>query len=92
MEQAGAQEQQLAKRATVNPQAYHKLKTTKQYVSPADLGVLYAGLGDKEAAFQSLARAYAAHGMQLWSLKVNPHYDSLRADPRFAELMRRVGL
>ncbi len=69
-----------------------KLKTTKKYVSPADLGVLYAGLGDKEAAFQSLARAYAAHDMQLWSLKVNPHYDSLRADPRFAELMRRVGL
>ena len=32
----------------------NKLKTTKEHVSPAELGILYAGLGDKEAAFQSL--------------------------------------
>ena len=37
----------------------NKLKTTKEYVSPAELAILYAGLGDKEGAFQELERAYA---------------------------------
>ena len=70
----------------------NKLKTTKEYVSPAELAILYAGLGDKEGAFQSLERAYAAHDLQMQYLKVEPHYDSLRSDPRFTDLMRRVGL
>jgi TolB-like protein/predicted Zn-dependent protease len=70
----------------------NKLKATKEYVSPADLAILYAALGDKEAAFQSLERAYSAHDLQMQYLKVLPHYDPLRSDPRFADLMRRVGL
>jgi serine/threonine protein kinase/Tfp pilus assembly protein PilF len=70
----------------------NKLKATKEYVSPAELAILYAGLGDKEEAFQSLERAYEAHDLQLQYLKVEPHYDSLRSDQRFAGLMRRVGL
>jgi eukaryotic-like serine/threonine-protein kinase len=70
----------------------NKLKTTKEHVSPAELAILYVGLGDTEAAFQSLERAYSAHDLQLQYLKVDSHYDSLRSDPRFADLMRRVGL
>jgi len=69
-----------------------KLKTTKAYVSPAELAVLYAGLGDKEAAIAALQKAYDAHDLQLQALKVEPRYDSLRTDPRFVELMRKVGL
>jgi len=69
-----------------------KLKTTKEYVSPAELAILYTRLGDKEGAFQELERAYAAHDLQMQYLKVEPHYDSLRSDPRFTNLMRRVGL
>ncbi len=69
-----------------------KLKTTKEYVSPTELASLYVGLGDKEGAFGSLERAYAAHDLQLQFLKVAPDMDSLRSDPRFAELMRKVGL
>ncbi len=69
-----------------------KLKTTKDYVSPAELAILYAGLGDKEGAFASLEKAYAAHDLQMQFLKVDPHYDSLRSDPRFNELLRKVGL
>jgi hypothetical protein len=64
----------------------------KNYVSPAELPVLYVGLGDKEWAIASLERAYAAHDLQMQALKVDPHYDSLRPDPRFQNLMRRVGL
>ena len=69
-----------------------KLKTTKEYVSPAELAVLYFGLGDKEGALTSLERAYAAHDLQMQSLKIDSHYDSLRSDPRFQDLLRRVGL
>ncbi len=68
------------------------LKTTKEYVSPAELAILYIGLGDKEAALASLEKAYAAHDVQLQYLKVDAHFDSLRSDPRFVELMRKVGL
>jgi serine/threonine protein kinase/tetratricopeptide (TPR) repeat protein len=69
-----------------------RLKSTKEYVSPAELAVLYVGLGDKEAAFEALERAYAAHDLQLQYLNVEPDYDHLRADPRFVDLVRRVGL
>jgi eukaryotic-like serine/threonine-protein kinase len=69
-----------------------EMQTTKEYVSPAELAVLYAGLGDKEQAFAALEQAYAAHDFQLQYLKVEPDYDSLRSDPRFADLVRRVGL
>jgi tetratricopeptide (TPR) repeat protein len=70
----------------------NKLKTTKEYIPPAELGILYAGLDDKEAALQSLERVYSAHDPQMQYLKVLPHYDPLRSDPRFTDLMRRVGL
>lgn len=69
-----------------------KLKTTKQYVSPAEFAILQLGLGDKEGAIVSLEKAYAAHDLQLQFLKVDPDYDTLRTDPRFIDLMRRVGL
>jgi adenylate cyclase len=69
-----------------------KLKTTKEYVSPAELAILYVGLDDKEGAIASLEKAYAAHDLQMQYLKVDPHYDSLRSDPRFGELMKKVGL
>jgi tetratricopeptide (TPR) repeat protein len=69
-----------------------KAKTTREYVSPAELAVLHAGLGDKEAAIASLEKAYAAHDLQLQFLKTDPHYDTLRNDPRFVELMKKVGL
>jgi tetratricopeptide (TPR) repeat protein len=69
----------------------NKLKTTREYVSPAELAVLYAGLGDNEGAFQSLEKAYAAHDLQMQYLKVGAGYDSLRSDARFGDLMRRVG-
>jgi tetratricopeptide (TPR) repeat protein len=69
-----------------------KLETTKEYVSPAELAVLNVGLGDKEKALSSLEGAYAAHDLQLGYLGVDSHFDSLRSEPRFQELIRKVGL
>jgi tetratricopeptide (TPR) repeat protein len=70
----------------------NKLKASEEYVSPAGLAVLHAALGDTEAAFQWLERAYDAHDSQLQNLKVDPRCDSLRSDPRFADLLRRMRL
>lgn len=73
-------------------QAIHKrLETTKEFVSPTEVAVLFAALDEPEKAFASLERAYAAHDYQLQYLG-NPEFDSLRSDPRFADLLRRVGL
>jgi tetratricopeptide (TPR) repeat protein len=69
-----------------------QLETTKEYVSPTELAQLYVGLGDKEKALEALERAYMAHDLQLQYLGVEPLYDSLRTDPRFQELIRKVGL
>ncbi|MDQ3750364.1 MAG: protein kinase [Acidobacteriota bacterium] len=68
-----------------------QLQTGKEYVSPAELSILYSALGDKEAAFQSLEKAYAEHDLQLQFLKADPAFDPLRDDPRFQDLIRRVG-
>jgi len=69
-----------------------QLEGGKEYVSPEALADLYVALGEREQAFASLERAYAAHDAQLQFLRVDPNLDTLRADPRFTELMRRVGL
>jgi tetratricopeptide (TPR) repeat protein len=69
-----------------------KLKTTEKYVSPAELAILYGALGDNEKAFASLEKAFTESDFQLTSLKVEPGYDPLRADPRFQDLIGRVGL
>jgi serine/threonine protein kinase/Tfp pilus assembly protein PilF len=69
-----------------------KLETSKEYVSPAELAVVYIGLDDKERAFASLERAYTARDLQLQFLGVDPNFDDIRSDPRFTELLRRVGL
>ncbi len=69
-----------------------KLKTTKEYVAPAELSALYVGLGDKERALMMLEKGYEARDPGLQNLKIDHCYDSLRSDPRFLDLMRRVGL
>jgi hypothetical protein len=58
----------------------------------AELAVLYIGLGDKEHTLSALERGYAAHDLQLGFLGVDPNFDSLRSEPRFQELIRKVGL
>ena len=58
-----------------------ELETTKQYVSPTELAILYAGLGENDRAFQSLERAYSAHDLQLQYIGADPSLDSLRPDP-----------
>ena len=67
--------------------------TKRRYVSPYDVATIYAGLGEKEHAMIWLEKAYEDRSgwLALW-LKVDPKFDGLRTDPRFADLLRRIGL
>jgi len=60
------------------------------YVSAYDLAILYVGLGDKDHAFEQLNRAYEDRAGWIIYLNVEPIFDPLRSDPRFAELVRRM--
>ncbi len=69
------------------------MKLSKQrYISPYNIAVLHAALGEKDAAFASLAKAYEDRDAMLVTLKVDRSLDGLRSDPRFDDLLRRVGL
>jgi TolB-like protein/Flp pilus assembly protein TadD len=57
-----------------------------------EIALVYAGLGKKQEAFKWLEDAYAAHDVGLLYLKIDPCLDPLRSDPRFEDLVRRVGL
>ncbi len=61
-------------------------------VSPFFIALVHAGLGDQDAAFAALERAFAERSGSFRYLKIEPRLDPLRADPRYADLMRRVGL
>ena len=63
----------------------------RQQVGPAAFVSAYIGMGNKEQAFIWLEKAYSQHA-NLTTLKVDPIYDPLRGDPRFQDLLRRVGL
>ena len=59
-------------------------------ISQAELAVIYVGLGDKDAAFATLEKGFEAHDLQMQYLKVEQHYDALRDDMRFQDLLRRM--
>ena len=57
-----------------------------------EVALVYAGLGKKQEAFKWLEAAYEAHDVGLLYLKIDPCLDPLRSDPRFDDLVSRVGL
>jgi tetratricopeptide (TPR) repeat protein len=65
-------------------------ESQRSYVSPYFLAGIYAGLGDKDRAFEYLQMAYEQH--DTLQLELDPFLDSLRSDHRFHELLRRMNL
>ena len=66
-------------------------KAKAGYVSPFQIAQYYADLGDKDHAFEWLNTAYQERDIWLTSLPTEPRIDSLRSDPRYAELVRKIG-
>ena len=64
----------------------------RQYVSAYEVATIYVALGDREQAFELLAKAYAEHSFHLVNLNVSPQFKSVRSDPRFQDLVQRIGL
>jgi TolB-like protein/DNA-binding winged helix-turn-helix (wHTH) protein len=71
------------------------LQKSKSKTQPAwaiNIAWAYTYLGDKDKAIEWLDRAYQERSMELYALAVDPSVDPLRSDPRFQDLLRRIGL
>jgi TolB-like protein/Flp pilus assembly protein TadD len=68
-----------------------ELASRQRYVPPYALALVHAGLGDADAVFDWLGRAYAARDVHLMFLTVDVKWDRYRADPRFRDLLARCG-
>ena len=92
------QRRQLIKHATADTDAYQQLlvelyELTKQcYVSPFYLALAHIGLGEVEKTCAALQQAYLDRFEWLVQFRVDPVWDSLHSDPRFADMLCRLGL
>jgi eukaryotic-like serine/threonine-protein kinase len=63
----------------------------REYVSPYEVAQVYARLGDREQVFGWLEKAFAERDSRIVALKVEPAFEHLRTDPRFQDLVKRIG-
>jgi TolB-like protein/DNA-binding winged helix-turn-helix (wHTH) protein/Flp pilus assembly protein TadD len=63
----------------------------RRYVPPEHFAIVYEGLGERDRALQWFEKAFAEHSMNHWLLP-DPRLDSIRSEPRFKAIMRRMGL
>jgi hypothetical protein len=66
-------------------------RSRERYVPPYAMALVYAGLGEKEAVFEFLEKAYAVRDVHLMYLPVDARWDPYRTDPRFVALLARCG-
>src|SRR5579864_2108682 len=64
----------------------------RRYEDPANIGSIHAVAGEKDQAFAWLEKAFKEKSEAVEYLKANPMADSLRSDPRYADLLKRMGL
>ena len=69
-----------------------KAEAKQKTVAPLYLAMLHTRVGDKDTAFEWLERAYHERDVSLIFVRVDPVWDSLHSDPRFTNLMQRIGL
>jgi serine/threonine protein kinase/tetratricopeptide (TPR) repeat protein len=65
--------------------------STQRYISPGNIALIYNGLGERDETLAWLERGYKERDPKMVSLKVEPKWNNLRDDPRFQDLLRRVG-
>ena len=69
-----------------------KAVSSQKYVYPVSFARIYAGLVDKEQTLAWLEKGYEERAAPLFYAKVDPIWDPVRSDPRFNDLLRRIGL
>ncbi|TMC13627.1 MAG: hypothetical protein E6J33_12655 [Chloroflexi bacterium] len=67
-------------------------KTKQPYVSPFDIALIYIALGEKDTAFAWLNKAVAERSTFLVYSKWEPRLNPMRSDPRFGEMLKKIGL
>ena len=67
-------------------------RAKKSYVSSYQIALVYLGLHRNDEALKQLENAYQERSTLLTYLKMDPRFDPLRSDPRFEDLLRRIGL
>jgi hypothetical protein len=66
-------------------------RSKHRYVSPYLLALVQLGLDERDHAIASLEQGYTNRDQWMMYLKVDPGWDDMRSDPRFKDLLRRVG-
>ncbi len=69
-----------------------KEMSTRRPVAPYNLAVIYAGLGENDSAFEWLEKARLNRSSPMVFINIEPFFDDLRRDPRFQDLLERMGL
>jgi hypothetical protein len=69
-----------------------RARAIRSYVPPSLFAQIHLSLGEKKQGLAWLETAYADRDVYLAQLKVEPAFDSVRSDPGFRDLMRRLGL
>ena len=72
--------------------SYYQKKSKTQYVAALTIAQAYIDLGDKDRMFEWFKKAYQEHSTGLYDIALEPPSDSLRSDPRFQDLLRRMNL
>jgi hypothetical protein len=67
-------------------------RARNEYVPSFIIATFYARLGEKDQAFSYLEKSLQERDFRIGLIKVSFEFDSIRSDPRFADLMKRVGL
>jgi tetratricopeptide (TPR) repeat protein len=70
----------------------YRYASREMYVSPLIIADLYSLLDEKDEAFKWLEKAYQERSSKLTDLKIDPDFDHLHSDPRFAALVKKIGL
>jgi Flp pilus assembly protein TadD len=69
-----------------------KVLSTQHYVPPHNMALVYDALGDQDEALAQLDKACDERDVRVTLLKVDPRWDSLRSNPRFITILKRIGL
>jgi eukaryotic-like serine/threonine-protein kinase len=73
-------------------QILDEAKKRDKYFPAYDIALIYVGLGQKDSAFEWLDKAVEERSPWLIHLTVDPRFDPIRLDPRFKNLIQRIGL